>query len=97
MTHQSFFYDTSYAYKLGGSNTGTHPTACETSGEGARQKESTTLLLELPRRSGGSVPQERIPPALVAEAVGKAAGHDLKMCIEVDDDTQAHAPCNGVA
>ncbi len=43
------------------------------------------------------MPQGRIPPALVAEAVGEAAAHDLKVSIEVDDDTQTQAPCNGDA
>ena len=58
---------------------------------------SNTLLLELPKRSGGSGSQGRITPALVAEAVGEAAAHDLTVFIEVDDDTQAQAPCNGDA
>ena len=53
-------------------------------------------MLELPTRSGGSEPQGRIPPALVAEAVGKAAAYDLTVFTEVDD-TQAHTPRNGDA
>ncbi len=49
------------------------------------------MLLELPIRSGGSEPQGRILPALVAEAVGEAAAHDLTVFTEVDG-TQAQAP-----
>ncbi len=61
------------------------------------RKESSTLLLELAKRSGGSGPQGRIPPAIVAEAVGEAAAHDFTVLAEVDDDTQAQAPRNGDA
>ncbi len=43
------------------------------------------------------MPQGRIPPALVAEAVGEAAAQDLTVFIEVDDDKQAHAPYDGDA
>ena len=43
------------------------------------------MLLELPKKSGGSEPQGRIPPSLVAEAVGEAAAHDLTVFTEVDD------------
>ncbi len=55
------------------------------------------MLLELPIRSGGRGPQGRIPPALIAEAVGEAATKDLTVFIEVNDDTQAHVPCIGDA
>jgi hypothetical protein len=49
--------------------------------------------MELPRWSGGSEPQGRIPPALEGEAIGEAAAQDLKVFTEVDD-TQAHVPRN---
>ncbi len=55
------------------------------------------MLLELPKRSGGSGPQGRIPPAIVAEAIGEAAAQDLTVFTKVDDDTQAQAPRNGDA
>ena len=97
LTHQYFFYDTPYTIQARRVPQRKHPTAGDTSGEGARRKESSTLLLELPIRSDGSVPQGRIPPALVAEAVGETAAQDLTMFIEVDDDTHAQAPCNRAA
>ncbi len=34
---------------------------------------------------------------MISEAVGEAAAQDLKEFIEVEDDTQAHAPSNGDA
>ena len=34
---------------------------------------------------------------MIAEAVGEAAVHDLKVFFEVEDDTQAQAPRNGDA
>ena len=52
------------------------------------------MPLELPRRSVGSDAQGRIPPALVAEAVGEAAAHDLTLFTEVDG-TEAQPPRNG--
>ncbi len=54
------------------------------------------MLLELPRRSGGSRPQGRIPPAREAEAVEEAASQGLKVFTEMDE-TQAQAPRDGDA
>jgi hypothetical protein len=73
---------------------GTHPVVDDTSGRGTRQKESSSLLLELPKRSGVSKPQGRIPPAREAVAGGEAAAQDLTVFTEVDE-TQAHDPRNG--
>jgi hypothetical protein len=52
--------------------------------------------LELPKRSGGSKPQGRIPPARAAEVDGEAAAQDPTVFIDVDE-TQAQAPRNGDA
>ncbi len=51
-------------------------------------------MLELPKKSGVSEPQGRIPPARKAEALGEAAAQDLTMFTEMDE-TQAQPPRNG--